>query len=205
VTARIVNRHHAVGCATVRFRLALAVAIAAGVLSSSSAASLNTKTVVYRAFKASGKPSINVTSTVNGSCFTGSNETVRNDAWRCTTGNFIHDPCFSSSKAAGIVLCPAHPWSRSGIEIKLTKALPTAFGHKQAPSTKGTPWAMRTTSGLRCVLQGMGPFVSKSVFADYACSGTWLWNQPNRKQQPWTIKAGAKTPTQTVQVKTAWF
>jgi eukaryotic-like serine/threonine-protein kinase len=182
------------------------VAIAAGALSASAAAALQTKTVIYQAFSASGKPAIHVTSTVKGSCFSGSSEADRNNAWRCSVGNFLYDPCFSSAAAPVIVLCPKHAWSRSGIEIQLKKALPTQFGNKKKPSTKGTPWAMRTTSGLKCVFQGMGPFVSKNVFADYACAGgTWLWNQPNRKQQPWTIKSGAKTPTQTVQVKTAWF
>jgi hypothetical protein len=182
------------------------VLIAAGVLSASAAAAVQTKAVVYQAFTASGTPAIHVTRTAKGSCFSGSSEANRNNAWRCIIGNFIYDPCFSSSAAPGIVLCPNHAWSRSGTEIKLKKALPTQFANKTKPSTKGTPWAMQTTSGLKCVLQGMGPFLNKNVFADYACSGgTWLWNQPKRKQQPWTIRAGAMTPTQTLQIKKAWF
>jgi hypothetical protein len=204
VTARIVWSHHAVGCAGVRFRATvLALFVAAALVATASAAS-HTKAIIYHAFTASGQPAFHVSKTQNGKCFASSSETNRNDAWRCLTGNFLHDPCFSSSAAPGIVLCPDHPWGSSGIEIRLTKAL--SGGHTKKPSTKGLPWAMQTTSGLKCVFQGMGPFVSHTVFADYACQGgTWLWNKPNRGSQPWTIKAGGKMPSLTVQVKKAWF
>jgi len=40
------------------------------------------------------------------------------------SGNYIFDPCFSSPKAQGVVLCVVSPWSRSGVEIVLTKRLP---------------------------------------------------------------------------------
>jgi hypothetical protein len=181
----------------------IALLVAAALVATASAAS-HTKAVIYHAFTASGTPAIHVSKTVNGDCNGGANETNRNDAWRCFAGNFVYDPCFSSAKAAGIVLCPRRPWGSSGVEIKLSQSL--SGGHTKKPSTEGLPWAMQTTSGLKCVFQGMGPFVSTTVFADYACQGgTWLWNKPNRGSQPWTIKAGTKTPAQTVQVKKAWF
>jgi hypothetical protein len=204
VTARIVCGHHAVGCNAVRFRVGLLIVAAAAVLGATALASVHTKTVIYQAFTTSGSPAIHVSKTVNGHCFSGSSETNRNDAWRCLSGNFLHDPCFSSSKAPGIVLCPDRAWKRSGIEIKLTQ--PLSGGNKHKPSTKGLPWAMETTTGLKCVFQGMGPFISPTNFADYACQGgTWLWNKPNRTAQPWTIKAGATAPTTTLQVKKAIF
>jgi hypothetical protein len=180
--------------------------LAAGVVGVSAAAAAGTRTVIYRAFTSSGQPAIKVAKLVGGSCFSGSSEADRKDAWRCMTGNFIHDPCFSNPKANGIVLCPTHAWKRSGIEINLSKPLPKKFADTPKPSTKGRPWAMKTFSALKCVLEGMGPFVSPKVFGDYACTnGQWLWGQPNRKASPWTIRIGKTKPTGTAKVKVAWF
>jgi hypothetical protein len=194
----------------VRIRARILLAIFAGtvLLASTVAegASQKTSARVYRAYASTGSPAIHVTKTVKGSCFTGSIEANRNDAWRCTSGTALFDPCFSSSKATGIVICVPVPWKRSGVELKLTRLLPTGSGSKRTPSTKGQPWGIETTSGLRCVLEGMGPFVNKRVFADYACKGgQWLWVQPDRKTKPWTIATGKRKPTATAKVKTAWF
>jgi hypothetical protein len=184
-----------------------ACALAALVVGSPAMAGTRTSARIYQAFTSSGKAAIQVTKTLTGRCFSGSLEADRNDAWRCLSKNFLYDPCFSSKKARGIVLCPGAAWKRSGVQIKLTKGL--EFGNRRTPSTKGRPWAMETTSGLKCVLEGMGPFISPKVFGDYACKNpTWLWGQPNRKTQPWTISvapAGAKKLTTKAKVWIAWF
>ena len=147
--------------------------------------------------------------TVKGHCFSGSSRANRNDAWRCLSKNLLYDPCFSSSKAKGIVLCPAAAWRRSGVKIILTQGLPTKFGNKRAPSTNVRPWAMQTISGIRCVREGMGPFIIPTVVGDYACTnGKWLWGQPNRKTQPWTIymaSVTATTLTTKARIRIAWF
>jgi hypothetical protein len=186
-----------------------AVALTALAVGSVATAGTHTSTRIYGAFTASGQAAIHVTKTVKGYCFAGSLEADRNDAWRCLSKNFLYDPCFSSSKAKGIVLCPAAAWKRSGLEIKLTKGLPTKFGSKRAPSTKGRPWAMETFSGLKCALAGMGPIISPRVVGDYACKNPiWLWGRPNRKTQPWTIyvaPAGATKLTTKAKIWIAWF
>jgi hypothetical protein len=164
---------------------------------------------IYRAFTSSGGPAITVTKTVHGRCFAGSNEANRNDAWRCMSKNLIYDPCFSSSKARGIVLCPVAAWRRSGVKIILTKGLPTNFANKRSPSTRSTPWAMETFSGIKCSLQGMGPAISPTVFGRYACrNGKWLWGHPNRTTQPWTIYIAPVIATQLTtkaKIAIAWF
>jgi hypothetical protein len=188
-----------------KVRVALLAVVAAGVIGASALGATGTRTVIYRAFTSSGQPTITVTKTVRGSCFAASIAADRNDAWRCMSGNLIHDPCFSSTRAKGIVLCPAAAWKRSGIKIKLTAALPRP-GNKPKPSTSGRPWAIKTTSGLRCaVLTGMAP-VSGKHFGSYLCSdGEFLWDAPNRKTSPWTIGIGKTKPTGKAQVRVAWF
>jgi hypothetical protein len=173
------------------------------------AATPQTSARIYQAFTSSGAQAIRVTETIKGHCFAGSNQANRNDAWRCASNNFIYDPCFSSSKAKGIVLCPAAAWRRSGVKMVLTRGLPTKFGNRRGRSTSGRPWSMQTMSGARCMLEGMGPFISSKVFGDYACTnGKWLWNQPNRRVQPWTIFIAPVTATKLTtkaRVAIAWF
>jgi hypothetical protein len=191
--------------------LIVVVSVAVSALAAGSVAIAATRTSarIYRAFTSSGASAITVTKTVHGRCFAGSNEANRNDAWRCTSKNLIYDPCFSSSKARGIVLCPVAAWRRSGVKIVLRSGLPTRFGNKRAPSTRSTPWAMQTFSGVKCSLQGMGPAISPTVFGRYACrNGKWLWGHPNRTTQPWTMfmaPVTATTLTTRAKIAIAWF
>lgn len=170
-----------------------------------------TKLTIYEPFTSSGAPSVRVTSTIRGHCWTGSLATRRGDAWRCMSGNFIDDPCFSSTSATGVVLCPATgPWSSAAIEIRLTRSLPRKYGNKGKPSTAGLPWALVTTSGWKCVLATGATTVVDGRRANYACRGTkdWLWGAPMRRREPWRIDAAsvsARKLSRTVSISAAWF
>lgn len=187
----------------------LLVALGGGGVSALAAGrATDTQTHIYRAFKSSGAPAIHVTKTVDGSCFSGSLAADRDDAWRCMSGNFLYDPCFSSAKAKGIVLCPADPWKRSGIKIKLTKPLPKKHADKGKPSTHGLPWGIQTTSGRKCVIETGATWEFHGQRANYYCSSKlWLYGDPDRKVEPWTIHAGPAHPKKLhkVAIKTAWF
>lgn len=166
-----------------------------------------TETRIYEAFAASGKPAIRITETVHGYCYIGSFAAVRDDAWRCISGNALYDPCFSSHKAKGIVLCPRAPWQRSGVEMKLTKRLPKPYAPK--PSTSGLPWGIETTAGLKCVFATGVTTAIGGVRANYGCtSNEWLWGSPSRKPQPWTIYIApfnAKKLSTRAKIAVAWF
>src|ERR1017187_1165279 len=107
-------------------RVALVAAMTAAAFGTGAAAAGQpTELSVYEPFSASGTPTVRVTNTVRGHCWTGSLAAAREDAWRCMSGNLIYDPCFSSASARGIVLCPATgAWSSAAIEIRLTQSLP---------------------------------------------------------------------------------
>jgi hypothetical protein len=179
-----------------------------------------TQTRIYRAFKASGAPAINVTRTVRGSCWEGSVAIDRDDAWRCMSANFSYDPCFSSAKAKGIVLCPDAAWERTGVEIKLTEPLPPkpgshvrrrygeGFANKPKPSTNAMPWAVETTAGLKCSFATGGTWLLQGERANYGCPGdVWLYGNPDRTHQPWTIHAAhlGAHKLHTDAIKIAWF
>ncbi|HLY82456.1 MAG TPA: hypothetical protein VKQ71_05695, partial [Acidimicrobiales bacterium] len=176
-------------------------------LAATAAAGTRTHAIIYEPFASSGAPAVRVTSTIQGHCWTGSLATPRRDAWRCMNANppcltggapcagaasFIYDPCFSSAKAPGVVLCPAPgPWSDNALEIKLTSRLPTKFANTKSPTTTGLPWALVTMRGWRCGLNTGATTVVDHRRANYFCTGTrdWLWGGPSRRSQPWLIYA----------------
>ena len=175
------------------------------------AAGETTKLTIYEPFASSGAPPARVTTSIRGHCWTGSLASPRGDAWRCMSGNFIYDPCFSSTMFAGIVLCPATgPWSSAAIEIRLTQSLPRKYENKGRPSTAGLPWALVTTSGWKCLLATGATTVVDGRRANYACSRTkdWLWGAPTRSREPWRIYAASVTArklSRTVGIRAAWF
>jgi hypothetical protein len=172
------------------------------------ASASQTATHIYQAFKSNGQPAITVTHTFQGSCFSGSAAINRKDAWRCISGSAIADPCFSSNKAHGFVLCPAAPWKKSGFKLKLVSGL--KGGNKHAPSTKGNPWGIQTSTGLKCSAATGATAAIGGHRANYACvkSNQWLWGSPVRSSQPWTIliaPLSAKSLKRHAKISVAWF
>jgi hypothetical protein len=192
---------------------AAVVALAAVALggAAGAGAAIRTRATIFRPFTSSGKPAAPVSATVRGYCWTGSLASDRSDGWRCMAGNEIIDPCFSSAKARGMVLCSANgPWSSSLVEIKLTKQLPGNYANRGKPSTAGLPWALLTTSGWKCEMDTGATAVVDGVRLNYFCAGTkeGLWGSPSRKLQPWRIYAApssAKTLRRRVGISFAWF
>jgi hypothetical protein len=191
---------------------AAAAALAAAALAAGGGVSLahtaRTRVAIYHAFTASGAPTFHVRSTVHGTCNGGSAAIDRDDAWRCFAGNFVYDPCFSSSRAKGIVLCPASAFSSYGVEIKLSSKLTDPDRRK--PSTSGDPWAVETTSGAKCEIDTGATTVLDGRRANYFCAKgkDVLWGSPTRTTEPWTIYAAPATATKLtrkIKLSVAWF
>ena len=188
--------------------LLLAIALAGGLAVSGAQATGHTSATVYEAFSYHGVVEPSVTN-ASGYCFTSSNVTRRNDAWRCFVGNSLYDPCFSSQFAFGVVVCPI-PWQDKGTEIHLTKPLPKS-GSRPAPSLSLQPWAVETVSGSFCTLSSGASRVVQGHRLNYFCGRNakqGLWGVPSRKRQPWTIliaPLNAKTLTHRVALVRAWM
>ena len=74
---------------------------------------------IYALYSAEGKLTVPVMKTGSGSCFTGSIISQRSDAWRCSEGNKLLDPCFAAVLNAHAVLFPLEgPWSGQALELK---------------------------------------------------------------------------------------
>jgi hypothetical protein len=184
-----------------------AIFLAAAALTAAASAT-RTQTRIYRPFTSSGKPAFRVAKTISGDCWTGADAPARADAWKCETRA---DPCFSSDKAKGFVLCPwTGPRSSTVLKIRLTKPLPVRYGNTGQPSTSYEPWAIETTTGWKCLaFTGAGTRVGNQ-FSSYSCTNSknWLWGRPSRKTEPWTIFYGplsAKKLTHKASIAVAWF
>jgi hypothetical protein len=192
-----------VACRTL---VALGVAASAAGSSSGARAATPTTATIYQAFSYHGLviPHVRV---VSGYCWENSNVTERGDAWRCFVGNHIHDPCFSSTFAFGVVVC-ATPWNDTGVEIRLSRPLPTPSSHA-GPSLALQPWAIETAAGAECVLSSGASAVVHGHRLNYFCgTKVGLWGFPTRTSQPWTILSApfnATTLSHRVAIRHAWM
>jgi hypothetical protein len=142
----------------------LSVFIAAVLLAQTMAA--KTATVNFDAAK------MKVMGTVSGSCWTGSIASLRSDAYRCMTGNSIHDPCFSVN--AKSVACPTNVPANTGIRISLRKPLPRAN-----PNATPNAWMITLAGGSQCNM-GTGTIVPGYPFY---CSGGLVCAAPLAAQK----------------------
>jgi hypothetical protein len=186
------------------------VAVAVAIATPAAVAASTTTAVVYRPFAPDGASRL-TGPTKTGHCWTSSETTPRRDAWRCMTGNYIYDPCFSSPRARSLVLCPLEPWRNRGIKLHLTRALPTSLGNHGPVSVSNQPWALELYDGRKCVLAGGASSVVEGHRLNYFCahdSSSGLWGFPDRGTQPWTVYTASYTAThlsERAAIRDAWI
>lgn len=173
------------------------------------------------------EPSIPASSTTveQGSCWTSSIAApFRSDAWRCSVGNAISDPCFQIP-GSDKLLCganPAVPAATSSFVLKLTKPLPkpeTAVG--TAPADWA--WLIQLADGTVCSpFTGTLPIAQGGMAASYGCApktpgaeGLLIFGDLNTSAPAWTAEVGGLLPARpgalpaisnktTVGVSTVW-
>jgi hypothetical protein len=178
-------------------------------------------------FTADGlNPGLTVTSTIEGICDFGSSiASSRPDAWGCTTGGGVLDPCFENPFLApdelGQLACFDTPFSTDVVLLTLTAPLarqkegpagPGANG-AQATTAEATiapwdlPWAVELANGDRCALmRGTLIFLAgQTVY--YGCEGGgMILGEADRSQPIWTVTylAEGEVATNLVDVASAW-
>jgi hypothetical protein len=108
-----------------------------------------------------------------GSCFASSiSAPYRTDAWRCTVGNAIADPCFAIPGSLNKLLCRPDPTginASSSFILNLVQALPKAETPKPIPLNWS--WLIQLHNGDVCApFTGTLPFTADHVPAYYGCS-----------------------------------
>jgi hypothetical protein len=129
---------------------------------------------------------VHVNSRVSGTCWTHSSITSRPDAYRCTYGNYVLDPCISSpfeGVFSDEVVCP-YPGPNSVTLITLKSGLPKSSSSANAPLT---PWLLTLADGENCLAFSAMTISAAGLGEDYACLDGGLYNGIHRSEQPWTI------------------
>ena len=137
----------------------------------------------------------------NGSCWTNSIAApYRSDAWRCSVGNAISDPCFVRSGTKNL-LCdinPAEgPYATSTFVLHLTSALPKASVPTSTPSNWA--WAIQLADGTFCTpFTGTRPFTASGTVGYYACSSpnpseNMIFGDLNASSSAWLADVGSLT------------
>jgi hypothetical protein len=128
---------------------------------------------------------VHVLQTARGYCWETSGVESRRYAWRCFRGNYIHDPCFSSTKHSRFVLCPVEPWSSNVVRLRLTRPLP---GWSLYRSAAQLPVGIWTTTGKRCAHSSGATSEINGKEITYECvGGGVLAGLANVGATTWTI------------------
>jgi hypothetical protein len=163
------------------------------------------------------------TTVKSGSCWTNSIAApFRADAWRCTVGNNISDPCFQLKGSTSSLLCNINPVvnSTSTFVLKLTKPLPAVQVPPGLPPSNWA-WLVQLSDGTLCTpFTGTLPVTASGDAADYGCApgplgkDVLIFNGLNTSSSAWTAEIGtiaestSGLPTiatsSTVPVSTAW-
>ena len=140
------------------------------------------------------------TPVAQGSCWTSSIAApFRSDAWRCSVGNSISDPCFQIPGESDL-LCganPAVPAATSSFVLKLTKQLP-APETVQGPIPADWAWLIELSDGTVCSpFTGTLPIAQGGVAASYGCApktpgaeGLLIFGDLNTSSSVWTAEVG---------------
>ena len=159
-----------------------------------------------------------------GSCWTNSIAApFRTDAWRCTVGNGISDPCFQIPGSTSTLLCDVNPTvenSTSTFVLKLTQSLPASQVPPGLPPNNWA-WRVQLADGTLCApFTGTLPITATGEVANYGCAPGPLgkdiniFGDLNTSSSAWTANVGTLseassgmptiTSSSTVLVTTVW-
>jgi hypothetical protein len=163
-------------------------------------------------------PSVSIATSTpveRGSCFASSIAApYRSDAWRCTVGNAISDPCFviplpmplgATGTSQTELECGANPTvinATSTFVLQLTKPLPSSTS-ATGPTPSNWAWMVQLADGTVCTpFTGTRPFDASGDVAVYACNGgpneSMVFGDLNNSSSVWTAEIGTlSTSTKT--------
>lgn len=149
-------------------------------------------------------PDIAVTGRGTGTCWGPSVADNSPDAYRCSVGNEIRDPCIVSPYGPPYppLACARDPWSGVFL-LSLSAPLPTFTGGNPSGPVPG--WALELANGDRCVtMTGTNPVVG-GIALNYGCGhgGAGILE---KSRQPWTVEylPEGSTTVSPVAVAVAW-
>jgi hypothetical protein len=222
------SSHNGWTIAVVAFMIVMMILFAAGGVLSSLSNQATPSQIIQPTQVVSYIPNIPASGSAaqSGSCWTNSVAApYRFDAWRCTVGNGIYDPCFAIPNPVGTknLLCGANPSNQtasSTFVLQLTKPLPTP-GAMPSSTPSNWAWAVMLADGTYCTpFTGTRPFAATGEAAYYGCSSKnpaeeYIFGDLNDANAIWTAEIGTLSKStstyppaveslQNVPVKTVW-
>lgn len=171
-----------------------------------------TELQVYTPFKPGGGLLIGVavTGQASGSCFTASVASpTRPDAYRCSAGNRILDPCFASLNERDPLACSSDPWGANAVLLTRSGALPGRARGNEPNYAAGTPWALELANGQRCVALTGATAPVAGLRMNYGCPDGGVVAGPIDRSLPvWRVfyESGNRSLSLAqVEVRVAWF
>ena len=170
-----------------------------------------TEVTVFAPTADDGSSTVKPTKVLDGSCWTTSIGSSRQDGYRCSAGHEIYDPCFvvDPGKPQTRVLCMNSPFDRDAVELKIPD-LPEADASDVGGTPEdGNPWALVLESGQRCESTGGGATSAvNGQRLNYVCGKDLaLYGEPDRTTATWTIygRHGDETQLKRVPIAHAYF
>lgn len=168
-----------------------------------------TQVLTFQAFDDRGLlPGLVAAQTVPGVCTGGSLVLAgRADAWRCTAGTAVLDPCFSAEGTPELA-CVPDPFTPNAMVLQVTPPLPR--GNRNDPGHP--PWFLELADGTRCgpLAPGVDPAATiRGRHPAYSCAnGSVIYGDPDGSRPVWTAQVGSvpgAADLATIDVTTAWY
>jgi hypothetical protein len=158
--------------------------------------------------KADGSPAagFRITTTVRHAFCEPGSEAI-GQAYRCSAGNVLSDPCWAEKATTPTVLCLAFPWLTTVIRLSLSAplaAIPNEGGLNE-------PWGVQLADGQRCeLLQGAHSEFNGRVIDYYCNSRLSLLRGLTRTRAVWLAasvidKGGKQAAGPSERISIAWF
>lgn len=151
-----------------------------------------------------------VTEKAGGKCFAVSLASPsRPDAWRCSSGNGLLDPCYQRIMGDEKQLaCPVGgPWPANVVLLTLNSPFPTE-PRKEMSRTEVLPWALELANGQRCTLFTGATAPVAGMRINYGCPGGFqVVGEIDRSQPVWRVffQGEKSIALEQVDVAVAWF
>jgi hypothetical protein len=153
---------------------------------------------------------LQITDKASGKCFAASAaSSMRPDAWRCSAGNAILDPCYQRILGDEKQLaCPVEgPWSQKVILLTITEPMPTE-PRKKTPSETTLPWALELGNGKRCSLFTGATAPVAGMRINYGCPGGFqVVGDIDRSAPTWRVffRGENSSVLEQVDIAVAWY
>jgi hypothetical protein len=121
-----------------------------------------------------------------GSCWEGSAFLNRVDAWRCTSGDIIYDPCFNIPGNSQAVICYIDPMDNStSFKLNLTEPLPEHWPISTNSAWANSAWEFELADGTDCRIMGGATAVFEGKRVNYSCTDGWYVLGDLQKGKVW--------------------